>query len=81
MVPGIRSAAAFIILENAERARIGILAEPLDAPVSRAPTSAKGAGVSAASRTDDGYGVAVMGPDPGLVARLIRPRGSFATMR
>ena len=81
MVPGIRSAAAFIILENADRGRIGILAEPLDAPASRAPTNASRTGVSAASRTDGGYGVAIVGSDPAVVAWMIRSRDSIAATR
>ncbi len=72
IVPGTQSAAAFVVLENADRARVGILVEPLDAPMSTPPTSARRLGFFAASRTDHGFGVAVVGTEPSLVAGMIR---------
>jgi anti-sigma factor RsiW len=75
-VPGTASAAAFVLWENRDRARIGLLIESLDAPASSTPTTSEFGAVAISAWTDGGKGFAAVGPDANTVAALIRIRGA-----
>jgi len=71
-VPGTASAGAFVIWENHDRARIGLLIEALDAPANSAPRMRDFGGVAISTWTEGGKGFAAVGPDLGAVGALIR---------
>jgi anti-sigma factor RsiW len=74
-VPGTASAAAFVLWENRDRARLGLLIEPLDAPASSPPRSRDFGGVAISAWTEGGKGFAAVGPDMNAVAALLRIGG------
>ena len=77
-VPGTASAAAFVLWENHDRARMGLLIEPLDAPASSKPRTGEFGGVATSAWTEGGRGFAAVGLDPGAVAALIRVGGPYS---
>ena len=82
-VPGTASAAAFVLWENRDRARMGLLIEPLDAPASSTPRNRDFGGVAISAWTEGGKGFAAVGPDMNAVVALIGigglyPASSFA---
>jgi anti-sigma factor RsiW len=82
-VPGTASAAAFVLWENRDRARMGLLIESLDAPASSTPRNRDFGGVAISAWTEGGKGFAAVGPDMSAVAALVRigglyPASSFA---
>ncbi len=72
VVPGSGSAAAFIVWENAEAKRMGLIVEPLEAPAFCAPKPRKAGGFSTAAWTADGRGFAAVAPDPKALQALTR---------
>jgi len=75
-VPGMASAAAFVLWENRDRVRTGLLIEPLDAPASSTPRKRDSGGVTISAWTEGGKGFAAVGPDANAVAALIRVGGA-----
>jgi len=75
-VPGTASAAAFVLWENRDRARMGLLIESLDAPASSLPRSREFGAVAISAWTEDGKGFAAVGPDANAIATLIRLEGA-----
>jgi anti-sigma factor RsiW len=75
-VPGTASAAAFVLWENRDRARMGLLIESLDAPASSTPRTREFGAVAISAWTEDGKGFAAVGPDANAVATLIRLEGA-----
>jgi anti-sigma factor RsiW len=75
-VPGTASAAAFVLWENRERARMGLLIESLDAPASSTPRMREFGVVAISAWTADGKGFAAVGPDANAIAALIRLEGA-----
>jgi anti-sigma factor RsiW len=71
-VPGTASAAAFVLWENRDRVRMGLLIESLDAPASSMPRMREFGAVAISSWTEGGKGFAAVGPDASAVAELIR---------
>ena len=71
-VPGTASAAAFVLWENRDRARMGLLIELLDAPASSAPRLREFGVVAISAWTEGGKGFAAVGPDANAIAALIR---------
>lgn len=79
-VPGTASAAAFVLWENRDRARMGLLIEPLDAPASSAPRNRDLGGVAISAWTEGGKGFAAVGADMDTVAALIRIGGPHSAI-
>jgi anti-sigma factor RsiW len=75
-VPGTASAAAFVLWENRDRARMGLLIESLDAPASSAPRMREFGAAAISAWTEGGKGFAAVGPDATAVAALIRIGGA-----
>jgi anti-sigma factor RsiW len=63
VVPGTQSAAAFLLFEDADRRRAGLLLEPLDAPVDSAPRVRERGGVVAAAWSRNGEGFVATAPN------------------
>jgi anti-sigma factor RsiW len=72
ILPGAGSAAAFIVWENAEAKRMGLIVEPLDAPAFYAPKPREAGGFSTAAWTAGGRGFAAVAPDPKALQALTR---------
>jgi anti-sigma factor RsiW len=71
-VPGARSLAALVLWENRDRARVGLLIEPLDAPADSAPRARSLGGMSVSAWTEDGLGFVAIGRDATLGVRAER---------
>jgi anti-sigma factor RsiW len=76
LVPGTASTAAFVLWENRERLRVGLLIEPLDAPAATPPREGQSGGLAVSAWTDAGEGFAAVGPDEDAdaVAALVHMR-------
>lgn len=72
IVPGPSSAAAFIVFENEDRVRAGLLVEQLGAPPALEPLARRVGLIVLAARTERGAGIAAVGPSVGVVASLMR---------
>jgi anti-sigma factor RsiW len=72
IVPGIASAAAFIVWETPDAMRAGLLVEPLDAPALYAAKPREAGGLSTAAWTAGGRGFAAVAPDPKALETLTR---------
>jgi anti-sigma factor RsiW len=79
-VPGTASAAAFVLWENRDRTRMGLLIEPLDAPASSTPRNREYGGVAISAWTEGGKGFAAVGPDMNAVAALVRVDGPYSAV-
>jgi anti-sigma factor RsiW len=71
-VPGTASAAAFVLWEKSNRTRMGLLIEPLDAPMDSTPRNRDFGGVAISAWTAGGQGFAAVGPDMKAVGVLTR---------
>ena len=76
-VPGTASVAAFVLWENCDRARLGLLIEPLDAPPSSTPRNRDFGGVAISAWTEGGKGFAAVGPNMNAVGALLRIGGPY----
>ena len=76
-VPGTASVAAFVLWENRDRARLGLLIEPLDAPPSSTPRNRDFGGVAISAWTEGGQGFTAVGPDMNAVVALIGIGGPY----
>ncbi len=74
LVPGVDGAAALILMRTPSQAQAGLIAEPLDAPPALAPRTRAFGSLIASARTDGALGLAAVGADPDVVARLLRAR-------
>lgn len=75
IVPGSASAAAFIVWENADAMRAGLLVEPLDAPAPYSPKLRDAGGFVTSAWTAGGRGFSVVAPDPKDLEALTRLSG------
>ena len=71
-VPGIFGRATLALIDVSGE-RVGLLIEPLDAPLARPPQWLARDGLAAVALTTDGFGVAIIGAKRGPVAALTTP--------
>jgi anti-sigma factor RsiW len=70
IAPGTAAGAAFLVYEDAHGNRLGLLIEPLDAPLPSRPEIRKREGLTVAAWTDAGHGFVAIGTDRDAVVEL-----------